>query len=187
MENNKLYKGAWRVLWIAHTVIFAPMAVLWMFTYMGSSTIVNFYNEAMWYIGTVAAASIFTLISLLFMLSGIAYEESSLVSQGYIFLETFLYIFMELFAWYTTVWEYPKAHDQFYYANRIILEEESTKKKPEIIQPEDFLDDPKRPPIPTADDDLLPRMNPRIIILPDDLTEDIDDESISNEDQIFEV
>ena len=29
-----------------------------------------------------------------------------------------IYVLIEALAWYTTVWEYPKAHDQYYYANR---------------------------------------------------------------------
>lgn len=47
-----------------------------------------------------------------------------------------LYILIEGFAWYTTVWEYSKAHEQFYYAHRRNVRRNSNgdKKRPPLPQ-----------------------------------------------------
>ena len=101
------------------------MALLWPFTYIGSSVIVDFYDVANWYVGTLAAGAVYATVASTFLLAALFYEENTAVSSGYIWLETILYVVIETLAWYTSVWEYPKAHRQFYYAYSIDLAEEN--------------------------------------------------------------
>jgi len=115
MQGNKVYKAAWKALFVSHIVVYVPMAVIWPFTYIGSTTIVEFYDLANWYVGTLAAGAIFVTVTFMWMLAALSYEEqtsssSATISESYMWIETLLYIFMEAFGWYTTVWEYPKAH-----------------------------------------------------------------------------
>lgn len=125
MKNNDMYKFSWYTLYALHFFVFLPLALLWPFTYIGSSVIVDFYDVANWYVGTVGAFIVFITVTALWALSAILYESNTYISSSYIWQEMLLYLVIEVFAWYTTVWEYPKAHRQFYYAYYIEIAEEN--------------------------------------------------------------
>lgn len=111
MKENWFYKKAWQVLYMAHFLLFTPMALLWPLSYLGSSVIVNFYDLTNYWIGTVAGGVLYLSVATLFALAAFFYETDTAVSSGYIWQEMVLYIVLETFAWYVTVWEYPKAHE----------------------------------------------------------------------------
>ena|ERR1719469_96635 len=125
MTNNSSYKFAWELLYGTHFFTFLPMALLWPFTYIGSAVIVDFYDVANWYLGTLAAGSIYLTVATAFILAALLYEDTTAVSSTFIWQEMILYIVLETLAWYTSVYEYPKAHRQFYYAFFIDIGEEN--------------------------------------------------------------
>ena len=115
---NKWYMLAWYVMYGLHFIVFSPMAFLWPFTYLGSTLIVDFYDIANLYLGTVAATLVYLTVTTMFFISMLFYKDSTVITRRQIWLELALYVLVEAFAWYTTIWEYPKAHDQFYFGTR---------------------------------------------------------------------
>ena len=126
MTNNTFYKVAWYSLYPLHFIVFTPMAFLWPMTYSGVSVVVNFYDLANWWLGSVVAGFVYIYIASMFALAALGYEETSAQSSRGIWQEMLLYLLIEGFAWYTSVWEYSKAHEQFYYANRTKLDSPTT-------------------------------------------------------------
>ena len=116
-----MYKAAWYTLYPLHWLVFTPMAFLWPATYLGEAVIVDFYDIANFWLGTVIAGGVYIFTAFMFLLAALFYQETSVISRSAVFREAVLYIVVEAFAWYTTVYEYPKAHEQFYYANRVEL------------------------------------------------------------------
>ena len=121
MEENVFYKVAWYSLYPLHFIVFTPMAFLWPMTYSGVSVVVNFYDLANWWLGSVVAGFVYIFVASMFALAGLTYSETSSQTNRGIWQELVLYLLIEAFAWYTSVWEYSKAHEQFYYANRTEL------------------------------------------------------------------
>uniref|UniRef100_A0A7S3I247 Uncharacterized protein n=1 Tax=Favella ehrenbergii TaxID=182087 RepID=A0A7S3I247_9SPIT len=119
MTGNKMYKFAWQILYSLHFLAFLPMALLWPLTYLGSAVIVDFYDSANWYVGSLAAGVIFGNVTLAFFLAALTYSETTVVTGGFIWLEALLYAVLEASSWYVSIWEYPKAHRQFYYSLRV--------------------------------------------------------------------
>ena len=72
---NRMYRFAWYVMWTMHWTIFSPMAFLWPFTYIGSSVIVDFYDVANWYLGTLAASGLYATVACLFALAALNYTS----------------------------------------------------------------------------------------------------------------
>ena len=72
---NGWYRFAWYVLWTMHWTIFSPMAFLWPFTYFGSSVIVDFYDIANWYLGTLAASGLYATVACLFALAALNFTS----------------------------------------------------------------------------------------------------------------
>ena len=126
MDNNSMYFAAWYTLFPLHWFVFVPMAILWPMTYLGEAVIVDFYDIANWWLGSVLAGGVYSFVAFMWFLAYLFYEESDVISRTAIFQEMILYIIVEAFAWYTTVYEYPKAHDWFYYANRTLVNDEET-------------------------------------------------------------
>lgn len=50
-----------------------------------------------------------------------------------------LYMLIEGFVWYAAVYQYPVAHDQFYYANRIDLGDDVRTPKNPILDGDDTI------------------------------------------------
>ena len=117
MTANKMYKAAWYTLYPLHWFIFTPMALIWPFTYVGSATIVDFYNVAQRVIGTYVSGVVYLTVLLMWILAAAFYSETTVVIPRMILQEMTLYFVLEGFAYYTSVFEYYKAHDWFYYAN----------------------------------------------------------------------
>ena len=84
--------------------------LIWPFTYLGSSVIVDFYDQANWYVGTLAAGSLYGLVFLTFIISALSLKETTRVTKGFIWMEALLYLAIEGLSWYVSIWEYPKAH-----------------------------------------------------------------------------
>ena len=127
MDNNTFYKAAWYTLYPLHFFIFTPMAFLWPMTYTGVSVVVNFYDLANWYLGSVAAAFVYSFVAIMWLFAALFYEETDVITNRGIWQEMLLYLLIEAFAWYTSVWEYSKAHEQFYFANRSRLNQPAEK------------------------------------------------------------
>ena len=104
------YETAWNLLYRLHFFIFVPMALTWPFTYLGSSVIVDFYDQANWYVGTLAAGSLYSLVFLTLIISALSLKETTRVTKGFIWMEALLYLAIEGLSWYVSIWEYPKAH-----------------------------------------------------------------------------
>ena len=81
MSTNSLYKTSWYLLYASHFIVFTPMALLWPFTYSGSSVVVEFYDLANWYLGSVVAAGVYLSVASVFALSIMTYSEATEVSQ----------------------------------------------------------------------------------------------------------
>ena len=134
MENNFFYKMAWYTLYSLHWFIFTPMALIWPFTYIGSSTVVDFYNVAQRVIGTYVSAVVFGTVLIMWALSGIFYSETTVVIPRMIFQEMVLYFTLEGFAYYTSVFEFKKAHDWFYYANTVAVIDPVAGRGPQVVE-----------------------------------------------------
>ena len=147
MPNNFLYKLSWYVFFSLHFMAFMPMALLWPATYIGSDLILDFYDLANFYLGTIGALGIITIVSLMWMISILFYQTSDVITRGSIFQEMILYITVELLAWTYTVKLYPRAHTDFYYAN-----ETNLNPNPEGGRP---LLDPESIDLPPRDDELF--------------------------------
>ena len=74
MTNNSLYKFAWYTLYPLHWLVFTPMALLWPFTYIGSATIVEFYDLANWWLGSVTGGVVYALVALTWLLAALFYD-----------------------------------------------------------------------------------------------------------------
>ena len=121
MSENSFYKLAWYSMYSLHFFVFTPMAFLWPMTYSGVSVVVNFYDLANWWLGSVAASLVYVLVAIMWLIAAVTYTDDDAITQRGIVQEMALYLLIEGFAWYTSVWEYSKAHEQFYYANRTQL------------------------------------------------------------------
>ena len=111
MDGNTMYKLAWYFTYATHFIVFTPMAFLWPFTYLGSPLIVEFYNLANYYLGTVVATGVYSLNIFMWILAVIFYDETTTMTRRSVWQEMLLYIMIEGFSWYTSVYEYPLAHD----------------------------------------------------------------------------
>ena len=109
MTTNKLYSIAWYMLYASHFIVFLPMSILWPFTYLGSSVVVEFYDLANTMIGTIGGGSVILLVSLFWMMSVILYKDNKVISRRAMLQEMFLYILIEGFSWYVSIWEWPNA------------------------------------------------------------------------------
>ena len=98
------------MLAMTHFLLLGPLACLWPLTYLGSSVIVDFYDLANFWVGTVAASAMYGTIASVLIMAAIFYTADKSISSGYIWQEMVLYLVVEAFAWYLSVWEYPKAH-----------------------------------------------------------------------------
>ena len=132
MSGNTFYKMAWYSMYALHFFVFTPMAFIWPMTYTGVATVVNFYDIANWYLGSVVAGIVYVYVALIWILAYFFYKDTSVITKRGVLNEMLLYILIEGFAWYTTVWEYSKAHEQFYYANRTSLRYQSRRPEAEI-------------------------------------------------------
>ena len=123
MSNNTMYKIAWYSMYALHFFIFTPMAFIWPMTYTGVTVVIKFYDLANWYLGTLAAGFVYAYVSFMWLLAALLYSDTDEITNRGIWQEMLLYMLIEGFSWYTSVWEYSKAHDQFYFANRSRLRE----------------------------------------------------------------
>jgi len=107
--GNRIYKVSWYLLYAMHFIIFFPLAVMWPFTYIGSSVIVEFYDIAHTWIAAVGGGGVLLLVTFLWTISALAYKDNDIISKREMVQELFLYILIEVFAWYVSIWEWPKA------------------------------------------------------------------------------
>lgn len=121
MQENTFYKLAWYSMYALHFFAFTPMAFIWPMTYTGVSVVIEFYDLANWYLGSVVAAFIYIYVALMWLLAIAMYKPTSVITKRSMFQEMLLYMLIEAFAWYTSVWEYSKAHNQFYFANKNLV------------------------------------------------------------------
>ena len=77
MSNNGLYKAAWYSFYPLHWFVFTPMALLWPLTYTGSAVVVDFYEIANIYLGTILAGGVYMFVFAMFMLSYVSYDEAT--------------------------------------------------------------------------------------------------------------
>ena len=117
-STNPMYTAAWYTLYSLHWLVFTPMALLWPATYLGEGLVVDFYDIANFWLGSVVAAGIYASVVFLWLLAILLYEESPAITRSRMVQELIAYLLLEGFTWYTSVFEYPKAHNNFYYANR---------------------------------------------------------------------
>ena len=117
MPNNIFYKLSWYLFFALHFFAFSPMAFLWPATYIGSGLILDFYDLANFYMGTVGAFAIYLFVGLLWLISMLFYGSNDVVSRLGMFEEMVMYFALEALAWTYTVKLYPVAHTNFYYAN----------------------------------------------------------------------
>lgn len=118
-DNLTTYRLAWRVLVWSHLVVFSPVALLWPFTYMGSSVVVEFYDLLNWWIGTLSLSAIVVLVAIFWIIAAAAYKTNATVSKRAIWLELAVYLLLESFGWYAAVFNYPMAHNWYYYSDRV--------------------------------------------------------------------
>ena len=109
LTNNRIYQVSWYMLYASHFIIYLPMAVMWPFSYIGSSVIVEFYDIAQTWIATIGGGGVLLLVTLFWTISALAYKDNEIISKREMVQEIFLYILIEGFAWYVSVWEWPKA------------------------------------------------------------------------------
>lgn len=121
LTNNKMYKGAWYFMYVMHWAIFMPMMILWPLTYTRNAVLLDFYYTANWYLGTLGGTAVYALTALWFLIAAIAYQDTTVVLRWNIWLEVLAYLVIEGFAWYTTVYEYPKARDWYYKATTVTV------------------------------------------------------------------
>ena len=81
MDGNTMYKLAWYFTYATHFIVFTPMAFLWPFTYLGSPLIVEFYNLANYYLGTVVATGVYSLNIFMWILAVIFYDETTTMTR----------------------------------------------------------------------------------------------------------
>ena len=118
MEGNTLYELAWYTMYALHFFVFLPMAMIWPMTYTRATVVVEAYDLANLYLGTYAAGVVYIFVAFMWLLAVITFEDTTSITKRGVFYEFLLYVLIENFAWYVTVWEYSKAHEQFYFANR---------------------------------------------------------------------
>ena len=141
-ESNIFYVIAWYTMMSAHWVVFLPMALLWPLTYLGNQVVTDFYDLANWWLGSIVAGITYSTIAVAFTLSAIFYEDNTYTTRNGILSELTFYLLIEAFAWYTSVWEYPVAHYQFYYAaNRYDEVDEQDDNKEDINSEELLIDE----------------------------------------------
>ena len=85
LAENKIYKLSWYMMYASHFFIFLPMAVLWPFTYFGSSVVVNFYNIANLYLGSYGAAGVYLMVSSFWLMALIFYSDNDVIDRRTIF------------------------------------------------------------------------------------------------------
>ena len=78
--TNKTYRTAWIALVYSHLILFSPMALLWPFTYIGSGIVIEFWDLANWWLGTLAASSIFLTVGTIWLVAASMYEDTSVFS-----------------------------------------------------------------------------------------------------------
>lgn len=81
MDGNTFYKMAWYSLYPLHFFVFLPMALIWPMTYTGQSVVINFYDIAHVFLGTVAAGVTYIFVSLTWFLAAFFYSETDAVSK----------------------------------------------------------------------------------------------------------
>ena len=77
MSNNGFYKATWYAFYPLHWFVFTPMAILWPLTYTGSAVVVDFYEIANFYLGTLLASGIYVFVFTMFVISYLAYSQST--------------------------------------------------------------------------------------------------------------
>ena len=70
------------MLYATHFIVFLPMAFIWPFTYLGYTLIIDFYDIANIWVGTVGAGGVILLVSFFWILSAIFYEENEVVTRN---------------------------------------------------------------------------------------------------------
>jgi hypothetical protein len=73
------------MMYASHFFIFLPMAILWPFTYFGSSVVVDFYNIANLFLGTYGTASVVLLVSSFWLSAVLFYSDNDLISKRAMF------------------------------------------------------------------------------------------------------
>ena len=116
MDDNIFYKLAWYTFIWGHWLVFLPMSFVWPLTYIGNSTVIDFYDMANWYFGTLLAVIVYAIVALMWTLAGIFYSTDAYISSQGIWIELLIYTLVEGFSWFVTVNEYHVAHFQYYYA-----------------------------------------------------------------------
>ena len=124
MTENTFYKLAWYSMYALHFFVFTPMALVWSMTYLNVAVVIYFYDLANWYLGTVAAGFVYGYVAIMWTLAALTYTETSTITNRGVWQEMFMYVLIEIFAWYTTVWEYPTAHNQYYFADKSRLKQQ---------------------------------------------------------------
>ena len=85
MSNNIMYKAAWYTLYPLHWFVFTPMAILWPFTYTGSSLVLEFYNLANLYLGSFVAVGVYALVAFMWLLATLFYKQSTVIVRRQVF------------------------------------------------------------------------------------------------------
>ena len=81
MEKNIFYKVAWYSMYSLHFFVFTPMAFVWPMTYSGVSVVVDFYDLANWYLGSVVAGFVYVYVASMFALAALFYSDTSAQSS----------------------------------------------------------------------------------------------------------
>ena len=139
--TNSAYKAAWLALVYGHLIVFSPMALLWPFTYIGSGVVVEFWDLSNWWLGTLTASAIFLVISIMWIIAATQYETTSVFNKRAMWLELIIYVLVEALSWYATIYNYPIAHNWFYYAYTERTEDDAKIGKVEVDINGNDLDD----------------------------------------------
>ena len=82
MDGNTFYKIAWYSLYALHFIVFTPMAFIWPMTYSGIAVVVEFYDLANWYLGSVAAGVVYSYVSLMWIFAAFFYSDTDSLNSG---------------------------------------------------------------------------------------------------------
>ena len=80
MDSNTFYKMAWYTMYPLHFFVFLPMALVWPMTYTGISAVVEVYDLANWYLGSITAGIVYVSVTFIWMLAAIFYSDTESIS-----------------------------------------------------------------------------------------------------------